>query len=127
MLTFRHYLLLASVYFLSACTNPSGDLLDGRWVAVEILEAGDSLAVDPSLVSFSFDEERGKYSFSSTLNYREAGAFYLEKGFLYTTDTLNRASRKKVVEVLTLNNDSLILRMQEINDQERILKLIPVD
>lgn len=127
MFTFRNTILFVFLLSLLACTDPSGELLNGRWVAVNILERGDSLEIDPSLVTFSFDQEQGKYHFSSTLNYKEAGSYYLEKGYLYTTDTLNRASRKKVVQVLTLSEDSLILRMREIDDQERILKLVPAD
>lgn len=108
-----------------ACTSNSlkPELLDGQWQGVLMEEAGDSLAIDPSAIGFTFDQETKGYTFKSTLNYQEAGTFYLQTKYLFTIDTLNQASREKSVEVLKLTKDSLILRMMN-NGQEQLLKLI---
>jgi hypothetical protein len=108
-----------------ACNNnnPTPELLDGEWHGVRMEEAGDSLKISPSVIGFTFDQETKAYTFESTLNYREAGTFYLQTKYLFTIDTLNQASREKSVEVMKLTKDSLILRMMNAG-QEQILKLV---
>lgn len=114
---------LISIAFACKNNNPKPELLDGQWQGVLMEEAGDSLAIDPSTIGFTFDQETKGYTFKSTLNYQEAGTFYLQTKYLFTIDTLNQASREKSVEVLKLTNDSLILGMMN-NGQEQLLKLI---
>ncbi|GAB5550756.1 MAG: hypothetical protein Sapg2KO_03470 [Saprospiraceae bacterium] len=117
--------LTGLLLFSFACNNnsPKPELLAGQWQGVLMEEAGDSLAIDPSEIRFTFDQENKGYTFNSTLNYQEAGTFYLQTKYLFTIDTLNQASREKSVEVLKLTKDSLILRMMN-NGQEQLLKLI---
>jgi hypothetical protein len=96
-------------------------LIIGSWQGTAILEGGKPLPIDPSLISFKFDENN-QYQFQSTLNYREAGTYFIDEVYLYTTDTFNQASTEKIVEILLLDNDSLHLKMKD-QGNERILKL----
>lgn len=107
---------------LLACQSMDDSLLHGAWQADELLEEDKAVAVDTDEIIFEFKADN-TYSFSSTLNYREAGAYALDGRLLYTTDTLNETSDEKAVEVVLLTQDSLHLRMQE-NGKERLLKLI---
>ena len=118
------FLFLIGIAFIS-CSNPGYNLLEGKWIAVKVEEQGDSLKIEPSVIQFEFEQESKQYTFQSTLNYLEAGDYYLESNFLYTSDTLKEASRQKVVEILQLNEDSLIIRMMEADQKERIIKLVP--
>ncbi|HMQ49820.1 MAG TPA: hypothetical protein PKA00_20400 [Saprospiraceae bacterium] len=103
------------------CQQLEGDLLRGNWQAAEVLEEGRPLGVDPSLIRMQF-AANGKYTYSSTLNYQEAGTYYLEDNYLFTTDTLNQASTEKTVEIILLSDDSLHLKMMDTG-KERLLKL----
>ena len=113
---------LLAICTLSCESGLNESDLHGKWQAAIILEEGDSLAVDPSNIKFQFDENK-YYQFESTLNYKEAGTYYLDDVYLYTTDTFNNASSEKVVEVLLLNEDSLHILMNE-QTKERVLKLV---
>jgi hypothetical protein len=121
-MTKTSYLLLCSALVLGACSPNSEKMLQGQWQGVAVLENGDSLAIDPALIRMSFDEQNG-YAFASTLNYREAGTFYADARYLYTTDTLNQATTEKAVEIVKLTADSLFLKMNEAG-RERLLKLV---
>ena len=126
MMKTAYFLIILGLITLSfACTNnnPKPELLEGEWVGLSMEEAGDSLAIDPAEIRFSFDQETKGYSFKSTLNYQEAGTYFLQTRYLFTIDTINQASREKSVEIMKLSKDSLILRMMN-NGQEQILKLI---
>ena len=98
------------------------ELLIGRWQAAELKEEEAPVPVNLDAISFEFNTDY-QYTFSSTLNYREAGTYFIDARFLYTTDTINQASTEKAVEILTLTEDSLHLRMME-NGKERLLKLV---
>lgn len=105
----------------STCKQLEADLLTGNWQASEVLEEGRPLGIEPSLIRMQFTDN-GKYSYSSTLNYQEAGTYYLEDNYLFTTDTLNQASTEKTVEIILLSADSLHLKMID-SGKERLLKL----
>ena len=117
-LMYSFYTLL---FLTLACQQMNDDLLLGHWQAAEVLEEDTPLPIDIKEISFEFKGDKN-YTFSSTLNYREAGSYFVDAHFLYTTDTINQASTEKAVEILTLSEDSLHLRMQQ-NGKERILKL----
>jgi len=118
----RILLLLFLIQVLSACQNGlDEELLHGEWQGTSIQEEGTALPVDPAEISFSFRSDN-LYEFKSTLNYKEAGSYYLDDVYLYTTDTFNQASTDKVVEVIMLNADSLHLKMKE-QEKMRVLKL----
>jgi len=102
-------------------TNKNQEIF-GNWHATQVLEEGRPLAVDTQQIRFHFDAD-ATYRFQSTLNYREAGRYQLENGYLFTTDTLHQASEEKAVQILKLSPDSLHLRMQEAG-KERLLKLV---
>ena len=112
---------LLFLLFLSACTGGKEDMLCGHWQAAAVEEEGNLLDIDPSVVQFQF-YENGIYTFSSTLNYREAGTFYLKSNYLYTTDTLHQASIEKAVLISKLTTDSLVVNMKEAN-KDRSLKM----
>jgi hypothetical protein len=107
---------------LLACAPSNEKMLCGQWQGIIVLENGDSLEIDPSIIRISFNEQNG-YTYASTLNYREAGTFYADAKYLYTTDTLNQATTEKVVEIVKLTEDSLFLKMSEAG-RERLLKLV---
>ncbi|MBK6948617.1 MAG: hypothetical protein IPH16_11685 [Haliscomenobacter sp.] len=109
------------IYFLQACGPFQERELVGHWAGAIVLENGDTLGIDPSIIRFHFSK-KGAYTFQSTLNYKESGAYFLDGHLLYTTDTLNKASSQKAVQILLLTPDSLHLRMLE-DGKERLLKL----
>lgn len=105
---------------LSACSPVDERLIEGKWSGIAVIEEGAPISVDPSEITMSFGEKG--YAYSSTLNYKEAGDYYVEAKYLYTTDTLNQASTKKAVEIVKLTADSLVLKMNE-NGKERLLMM----
>ncbi|MCB0572266.1 MAG: hypothetical protein KDC66_21010 [Phaeodactylibacter sp.] len=117
------WVVLAGMMALG-CAPVQESLIQGHWQGVTVLEEGAPLQVDPALISISFGSDNG-YDYTSTLNYREAGTYYIDSKYLHTTDTLNQASTEKAVEIVTLTADSLILKMNE-GGRERLLKLARV-
>ena len=107
---------------LSACQSYEVDLLSGTWNGSAILEANEPLGIDPSDIKLMLQAD-GSYRYESTLNYKEAGSYYLEQQYLYTMDTLNQASTEKAVEIVLLTEDSLHIRMNE-SGKERLLKMV---
>lgn len=107
---------------LFACAPGNEKMLCGQWQGIAVLENGDSLEIDPSVIKISFNEHNG-YTYASTLNYRESGTFYADAKYLYTTDTLNQATTEKAVEIVMLTEDSLFLKMSDAG-QDRLLKLV---
>lgn len=105
--------------FLS-CATIKDQLLLGEWQATELLEEGKPLEIDVQEINLNF--EGNTYTFSSTLNYKEAGSYFVDDSYLFTTDTVNLASTEKAVEIVTLTNDTLILKMNDLG-KERLLKL----
>ena len=112
---------MIALFFFFACRTADTGILVGSWQAFEVLEEGEVLPVNTEEISFSFGED-ASYQYSSTLNYREAGSYFVDTRYLFTTDTINNASSEKAVEIIKLNPDTLFLRMQEGN-KERIMKL----
>jgi uncharacterized lipoprotein YehR (DUF1307 family) len=112
---------IAAVFILTNCTNQHKKDLPGEWQGVEILEKGRPLDLNAEEVKFWFGSEE-RYRFQGTLNYREAGTYYLQSQYLYTTDTVNQASTEKAVEIVKLTEDSLFLKMHEAG-KERLMKL----
>ncbi|NRB63720.1 MAG: hypothetical protein HRU40_11975 [Saprospiraceae bacterium] len=122
-LKFIPYLLILTLSIvLWSCSGAYSKAdLNGTWTGVEITEEGLPLdGVNPQALSFSFSEEG--YNYIGNLNYREAGNFELTPPYLHTTDTLNQATTKKTVEIISITSDSMQLRMME-NGKERLLKL----
>lgn len=115
--------LTALVLLLTACqAEYQEEALHGQWSAVAITEEGSPLAVDPSLIRLQF-LPNGMYAYQSTLNYKEAGSYFLESRYLYTRDTLNQASTERAVQVLQLAADTLRLKMMD-GGKERLMTLV---
>lgn len=112
---------MVGLLLASGCAPVEENLIQGRWQGVSVLEEGEPLGIDPTVISMTFGENNS-YAYSSTLNYRESGSFYIDSKYLYTTDTLNQASTEKAVEIVTLTADSLTLKMNEAG-RERLLKM----
>jgi len=112
--TFLKYGIVAGLiyFFCTACNEEEPSKIIGSWEAVKL---------DLEEISFHFTDDQS-YEFTSTLNYREAGSYYLKSDMLYTTDTLNQASTEKIVEIIRLEEDTLLIRMDQ-NGKERQLKL----
>lgn len=117
-------LLMAAVFYcalsLTSCSMWKSHQLQGQWQGVRLMEGKDSVAVDPSLIQLTIEKE--SYSFSSTLNYREAGSWRLEDEVLYTTNKLVDNPYEKAVYILQLKRDTLVLWMMD-DGKERVLTL----
>lgn len=101
-----------NILLINACQVPiTASELDGHWVAVEVTENEKPLQVDPAEIHFRFDERSMAYNYQSTLNYKEAGSFFLNGNILHTLDTLNQASTEKIVSISLLSEDSLRIFM----------------
>jgi hypothetical protein len=119
-------LLFSLIAFgLHACSGNQRklNLLEGEWQGTLLLEEGDSVAIDPAELGFSFQQDGKVYTYRSTLNYKEAGSYYIQTRYLFTRDTLPSVSKEKGVEILKLSADSLHLKMME-QGKERIMKLV---
>lgn len=115
----KYYLIFVFGLLLLSCGGITQEELNGKWTAVQLTEEGDSLPVNLEEITLQFDEKNG-YGFTSTLNYKEEGTYQLNKNLLSTIDSLNNATKEKVVEITKLANDSLFIRMNEAG-KERIL------
>ena len=118
----REYLLI-SLLFVGwiACQPVKTEDLRGQWQAVELTEEGDSLAVNLEEITLAFSDLG--YTFSSTLNYQEAGTYQLDQNLLTTTDSLNGTAGEKTVEIARLQNDSLFIRMNEAGKERRLVMI----
>lgn len=109
---------------LSGCqASITASELGGHWVAVAITEKDKPLPVNPEEIHFRFDPKQMAYNYQSTLNYKEAGSFFIEGNLLHTLDTLNLASTEKIVSINLLTADSLRLFMVD-NGNPRVLTLV---
>lgn len=106
----------------AACSEQEEDLLSGTWIGMTILEDQQPLSIDPSDIRLTLLPD-GEYRYQSTLKYKEAGTYYVNQQYLYTTDTLDQAATEKAVEVMLLSPDSLHIRMNEAG-KERLLKMV---
>lgn len=111
--------LLFIFLFISACQNITEEDLHGQWQAVDLTEEGTPLDVNLAEISLNFNEQ--EYEFNSTLNYREAGSYYLRSNLLVTKDTLQVNGVEKGIEISKLYQDSLFLRMNEEGKQRRLV------
>lgn len=114
-----------TLLILSGCQEEQNQSIVGQWEAIALSEEDKPLNVELEEITFSFSENE-IYTYTSSLNYREAGNFYLKKNLLYTTDTLNKASTEKVVELAKISTDTLVIRMEELG-KERLLTLAKVN
>ena len=114
------YLLLFLALILSSCGNPLQDVVIGNWTAAQITEEGEKLDVNVVEVKLNL-QENGDYEYSSTLNYQEAGSWFLDENLLFTNDTIHKAGQKAVM-ILEAKQDTLVLKMVE-NGKERLLTL----
>lgn len=117
----KYLIVILGIVFLSSCSSVEEDLLVGDWQATEIIEEGQTLPVNLEEIKLSFGSN-DFYLFNSTLNYEEAGSYFLDSKYLFTTDTVNHASSEKAVEVIKLTSDSLVLKMND-SGKERLLRL----
>jgi len=122
---FVSMVVLILFFAVTACQKVENDLLPGVWQAVEVREEGEPLDVDVSTIRLHLDSNEN-YTFKSTLDYREAGKYYVQSNLLYTLDTLNQASTEKAMEIVSLTSDSLLIKMNEAG-KERLLKLTKVN
>lgn len=118
MRKFTQLSCLLGGFVLLSCNQLDKSELYGKWTAVQLTEEGDSLRVNLEEITLDFSE-RG-YAFNSTLNYKEAGTYDLQKNLLLTIDSLHEERKEKLVQITKLQNDSLFIRMNE-GGKERIL------
>ncbi len=115
------FALLITFLLAAACGNSFQNNIIGDWQAVAVLEDEMPLEVNTEVIQFRFDKNH-HYTYNGTLKYHEAGTYHIESKYLYTIDTVNRASTEKAVEIVKLTEDSLFLKMNE-GGKERIMKL----
>jgi hypothetical protein len=118
-------LVWASLWFAcvwTACGPSPEEMLNGSWKAIAVEEEDSILQVDISTVGFTFNDQ-GRYTYSGNLNYHEAGAYYIEQQYLYTTDTTKPASTTKAVEIQFITPDSLSIKMKD-NGKTRVMKCV---
>jgi hypothetical protein len=116
------FLFLGISLLLPACSRITDMQLQGNWVATHVSQENVSMEnLQVEEIKLSFDE--GKYTYHGTLQYKEAGQYYLATPFLYTRDTLNDNQKEKAVEILNINSDTLELRMMQ-DEKELILTMI---
>lgn len=113
------YLLL--LLFACSCSNPLKKAVIGNWKAALITEEGKKLEVNTGEVKLNL-QENGQYNYSSTLNYQEAGSWFLDENLLFTNDTIHKAGQKAVM-IVNAKQDTLVLKMAE-NGKNRLLTLI---
>ncbi len=104
----------------TACRNELRENLLGKRTAVSITEEGEELPVNTEEISLNVKPD-GTYRYTGTLNYREAGNWFLEENLLYTQDTTGEQKQKAVL-ILRSEPDTLVLKMTEAG-KERILTL----
>ena len=108
------------VLLLTSCGNPLQNVVVGNWTAAQITEEGKKLDVNVGEVKLNL-QENGNYSYFSTLNYQEAGSWFLDENLLFTNDTIHKAGQKAVM-ILDAKKDTIVLKMVE-NGKERLLTL----
>ena len=112
-------LVLFICLWMSACQSISKEDLYGEWQAIDLTEEGIPLVVNLAEISLNFTEK--EYEFNSTLDYREAGSYYLRASLLVTKDTLQVNGVEKGIEISKLQQDSLFLRMNEQGKERRLV------
>lgn len=105
----------------SSCAPFREKEIVGDWQATAVLENGMPMDVETQVISFRF-HANDYYEFNGTLNYREAGTYYIDSKYLFTTDTINQATVEKAVEIVKLTADSLFIKMND-NGRELLMKL----
>ena len=95
--------------------------LIGKWQGVKVMEEGKPLNLDAGEINFAFYPNAG-YTFTSTLNYQEAGTFSIDGHLLYTRDTLNENAKEKAVEIREASRDTLVFSMKD-KGKDRLLIL----
>lgn len=122
-LAYLNTLSVLIILMFGACNTEETNLLLGDWTGYEVLEEGEKLDINAREIQLTFNEG-DVYTYSSTLDYKEAGKYNVQASYLYTTDTLSASQGgRKAVEIIQLTIDSLQLRMND-NGKERILKLL---
>ncbi|MEM1323137.1 MAG: hypothetical protein AAGG75_22925 [Bacteroidota bacterium] len=115
-------LLLISLLSLLSCEEAlNKELLWGQWKGVELLENTEVADLDVSGVRFEFKKD-GTYSYTGTLNHREAGRYYILGKVLYSTDTTMTAPKEKAVRIIRFTADSLFFEMNAAGTPQ-LLKL----
>ena len=121
---FRFIIALFIIFVIAGCSPFSQDDIIGHWEAVEVLEEGRLMELDPSEISLKFDADH--YLFTSTISYKEAGHYALEGNHLLTRDTMQQQGKVNKLELIKLTKDSLQLKMLE-QSKQRILKMKRTD
>lgn len=121
----RNLIIIFVSLITISCSPPKENMLVGKWQAIELLEGDMPVDIDIEVVQFHFDQNN-QYQFHGTLNYKEAGTYYLDSRYLFTTDTINQATTEKAVKITRLTEDSLSIKMND-SGKERIMKLVRVD
>lgn len=122
LLHMQNLIIIFLITIVISCSTPKQNLLVGNWQAIELLEGGMPVDADIEVVRFYFDPQN-QYQYHGTLNYKEAGTYYVDDPHLFTTDTINQATTEKAVEIMQLTEDSLAIKMND-SGKERIMKLV---
>lgn len=87
-------------------------LLPGRWHAVGLYEAGQSVHAPLDSVRLVFTDN-SQYEFRSAGFYQEAGPFRASGYYLFMTDTTVTPPREHTLKVFYLSDDTLKIQMKK--------------
>lgn len=114
-----HVLIILS-FLIFSCQPLSREALEGDWEAITVVEEGDTLDLDLTNVSLTFDRDRFKYR--HTQRDSLSGVYELSKDLIELfvdspgVDTI-------VIQVSDLQAASLVLRMNH-EGKERLVTLV---
>lgn len=118
---FRTTAFTLLLIWVSCQSKQQRHFLQGHWSAFRYERADSSVLQDYlNQVTLSIDGNN-RYSFTSTLNYREAGTFRLSDQFFFVTDTTRLPSREKKLLIRYLTKDTLILGMEEDGEDRTLM------
>lgn len=115
--------LIVMLSIIWSCQSDSAGLFwMGKWRATNVLEDNKPMTLDPSNIKIHL-LANGQYQYHSTLNYREAGNYVLERNLLKAQDTVHEGSVERVVELSKVANDTMKMRMMS-SGKERIITFV---
>ncbi len=115
----KYAITCAAILLLASCANQREKQLLGAWQAFEITEEGEPLPIKPEEVRFEFHSDK-TFTYRSTLNYSETGAFRIHADYLLTRKLDNQTGQEMAVLIERLERDTLVLGMEDQGKKRRI-------
>ncbi len=109
----RIYFVGLLLFLFFGCQSSLEKNIVGKWQAYQVTLGGDDMKIDANEVQLHLTKDK-KYSFKSTIGYKEAGHYILEQNILQTTDTIRSNTNPQHLLVEQAHPDSLIIKMAAI-------------